>query len=298
MKKIALLMLFASTLAISGCVSTSKLSFSEVGLLGLGEPEYILREEISVNVNPSPSTVRPGRRMEAFFDVANTGNTTLENVSLESVDSCVFSEGKLDEIPANNIESGEKRTVNWNFSAPNDINMGRTCDMRYRVSYDSMARAVFNVRALSEDEYILREKAGDLDKLSDVRYEKTKTPVEIMANVSEEQPMMAGDDFLVHFHLENKGDGFVRGRAIDEGDIIMSYPQDILSLESCQGRSSTKNGNKIYFHETDIRDGGTAKTSCKFSLEDSIDTSVTGTFHIDVGYTYVKDGSYTVSLEP
>ena len=301
MKKIAFLPLIASLMLLSGCVNLPGAEISDVGLLGLGEPEYTIPEEISVAVQAVPGNVRPGRRMEAFFDIDNTGNTTLENVRLDDVDNCVFNLQEKEGIDGTNLEPLDKKSPTWTFEAPENVTMDKRCDMRYRVSYDSTAHALFNVRALSEDEYITREKAGDLAGLSDVRYEKTRTPVEIMAEVSEEQPMIEGESFLVHFHIENKGDGFVDEDGFKPGDIRLSFPGDILDLYGCQEMEVDPNNgenNEIIFKDIDFRNGRTAKTSCRFSIDEEIDTSETGTFRMSVDYRYVNDGLFEVSIVP
>ena len=298
MKKIAPLFLVLSLVVVSGCVEFEDLGVDGVGLLGLGEPEYTVPEEISVNVDPVPTEVSSGRSLDVFFDVMNTGNTTLENVMLEKVDMCIFEEEDIENLDGVELRSGDGRTVMWSFNAP-EVDMDRSCHMKYRAYYDSTANAVFNVRALDEDEYNLRQRAGDLDQLSDVRYEKTKTPAEIMVEVSEEQPMMEGDDFLVHFHIENKGDGFVDGDSIKEDGILLDFDDDLLEFRGCQGRNSTQgHEGEIRFDETDFRNGQTIKTSCRFFIEEGIGTSETGTFKMDVNYTYVKDGSFQVDLVP
>lgn len=421
MKKITFLPLIASLMLLSGCVNLPGAEISDVGLLGLGEPEYTVPEEISVAVQAVPGNVRPGRRMEAFFDIDNTGNTTLENVRLDDVDNCVFNLQEKEGIDGTNLEPLDKKSPTWTFEAPENVTMDKRCDMRYRVSYDSTAHALFNVRALSEDEYITREKAGDLAGLSDVRYEKTRTPVEIMAEVSEEQPMIEGESFLVHFHIENKGDGFVDEDGFKPGDIRLSFPGDILDPVGCQGmevdiedlgkkfeldcvsedtykcdeegidcgedddcvvegcesvecpdapdnaefvegsgdcrvehgcscyptfndhmqttdpidghkchgvggdcraygtctyeckedyrwdgneciefdpEKNNWENNEIIFKDIDFRNGRTAKTSCRFSIDEEIDTSETGTFRMSVDYRYVNDGLFEVSIVP
>lgn len=295
MKKIALLLLVVSVLFASGCVNLPSVDYANVGLLGLGEPKYTVPEEISVDVEAHPSTVRSGREMKAFFDVTNTGNTTLKDVRLEDIDNCVFDpeDDDLENI-GEDMRSGDKRTVTWEFNAPTDIDMKKSCDMRYRVSYDSTAKAVFNIRALKEEEYILRERAGDLDKLSDVRYEKTKTPVEIMANVSEQQPMMGGDDFLVHFYLENNGEGFVEDRTIGKEDIVMSYPENMLTLMGCQGRLiEESDSDEIEEKKKEFSLGCRAKATCSDGncQESKCKTNCSDAYCPDIDNAYKTEGS-------
>ena len=293
MKKTIIISIFLIVM-VSGCTGFPGADRAGTGFLGFGEPEYTEHEEISVSAEAFPMNVRSGRDMDVVFDVVNSGNTTPENIELRMVDSCLFEEKTEHDIADDELEPGHKTMLEIEYRAP-EVSMEERCDMKYRVSYESSAHATFSVNIMDEEEYMTRERMGNLGEESDVRYEKTRTPVEIIAEISKEQPLLEGDDFLVHFHFENKGDGFVRDNIIQGGDVEMYYQDDILEFGGCQDMDT---GDKpIVFEDIRFRNGRTARVSCRFST-DSVDSVETATFHMDADYTYVRDGSFFVNIEP
>ena len=293
MKNTIIMSIFLVVL-ISGCTGFPGVDHTGAGFLGFGEPDYTEHEEISIDVETFPTSVRSGRNMDVVFDLVNSGNTTPENIQLRMVDICSFQGLTEPDSVDDKLEPGDKTILDFEYQAP-EVSMGKRCDMKYRVSYESLAHATFSVNIMDEDEYITRERMGNLAEESNVRYEKTRTPVEIVAEISQEQPILEGDDFLVHIHLENKGDGFVVDNVIEGGDVEMYYPDDILEFGGCQDMDT--DDKPIVFEDMRFRNGRTPRVSCRFST-DSVDLVETATFRMDVDYTYVKDGSFFVNIEP
>ncbi len=291
--KIKLVLLFVlAVLFVSGCIEGD---VGEMGLLGLGEPEYTVKEEVSLDIEPVPRNVDSGRTMEVFFDLTNEGNSTVENVRARLTDLCLFDPLDYQGITFNEMESGDRESWTWEFEA-RDVRMEKNCDIRYTLEYDSEAHARFDVNTISEDEYYTRQEAGDLQRIGNAtRYERTSGPVEISAEISEEQPIMEGDSFIVHFRFENKGEGRTRDKEIE--DATLSFSDEVVEYDNCQGMMH-RSGNTLSLRDPiGFRNGETTQISCRFEASE-IDGVETGTFEIDIDYTYREYGKFNVNIMP
>lgn len=279
---------------ISGCVDLVG-EGDLARFMGIGEPEDIAVEEVSVSVDPVLYTVDSGRDNTIFFDVENKGNMTLEDVEFTIFDLPYFSSDEEKTYwDLGDMEPGRTESWEWGFTA-DEVDSERTSNIRYRLNYGSEAYAEHSVTVLSYDEYLTRQEEGVLDV--DLRYGKKDTSVDVVLGFSEEQPFVDEDEILLTMFFKDVGDGFVEGDNLDEGDVTLSYPDEFLNLQGdCQGVMDGGGGEldldeDLYFYQ-----GETSEVSCRFEVETDEDIAE-GMFEIEAEYTYILDDSLTLTVE-
>ena len=300
MKKVLPLFIVSILVATSGCVEISGVDFAEVPMLEIGEPRYVITEKVSLTSRPVPGEVDSGRKMDLFFDVKNEGNSTVNGVKLKLLDKHLLSyrnDNPNESREAEQLDPGEMLKWKWELEA-NDVDMERNSEIRHELSYNSRAFARFTLTAIDEDEYLTRTETGTLEEVTELTYEKTQTPIEVMVEVPEDQPIPEGEDFIVHLDFENKGDGSPVGDSLS--NINLTYPDGLFNiLGDCQGRMEVvKDGEIKLADELVFRDSKAPRISCKFKVNDDIRTVNSGVFEVNADYDYKEYGKTEVTVTP
>jgi len=263
------------------------------GFMGIGEPEEIAVEEISISAEPTLYNVDSGQENTVFFDIENRGNITVEDVDLHVFDMPHFvDDGKEKEV--GELEPGMAESWEWDFVAE-EVDSDRTSNIRYRLGYVSEAYAEHSVTVLSYDEYLTRQDEGDLE--ADLRYAEKETSVDIELGFSQSQPFVEDEDFLLSFRFENVGDGSVQGQVFEEGSVTLSYPTEFLDLmNDCQGVMDINDGEAVLDEELYFYEGQTSEVSCRFEVETEQDLTE-DVFEISAEYKYIVDDYFVLTVE-
>ncbi|GEM_PF-6831632 len=276
----------------SGCIEMDD-EGDFAGFMGIGEPEEIAVEEISISAEPTLYNVDSGQENTVFFDIENRGNITVEDVDLHVFDMPHFvDDGKEKEV--GELEPGMAESWEWDFVAE-EVDSDRTSNIRYRLGYVSEAYAEHSVTVLSYDEYLTRQDEGDLE--ADLRYAEKETSVDIELGFSQSQPFVEDEDFLLSFRFENVGDGSVQGQVFEEGSVTLSYPTEFLDLmNDCQGVMDINDGEAVLDEELYFYEGQTSEVSCRFEVETEQDLTE-DVFEISAEYKYIVDDYFVLTVE-
>lgn len=297
MKAKELLLFLIPVLVLAGCV---QVSFEGVkALMGVGEPQYIASEKLSISATSVLSELEGGETTDLLFDLKNTGNMSIGDVKINLTDTCVFNSTKKKESKnIGDLDPGQ--AADWNLRMESEpVDIERMCDIRYRVSYDSNATARYDIAALSEDEYLRLKRGGDLKKEVSLNYYKTDTPVDIQISLSDKQPVVGGDRFYLTLKLVNQGNGKVEGQKIKEDNLVLEYP-DFLTYKRCQDVMTDPSDNSVKLKgDRTFYEGETTPMTCGFKVEENqIGISEQGVFKVRVKYKYVLNEKISIKVIP
>ena len=274
----------------SGCVNFD----GKLSLLGLtpGEPKYTLVENLVTKVDVFPTEVYGGKNVTIYFDVSNNGNTTVSNIDLFFTDLCDFKGGKL-EKKIDSLEPGEFRDWQWSIEA-NNVRVGRDCTLRYDMSYDTSSLAIYDISALSDDEYQRLLRKGTIEKEISLNYYKTKSPVDMDISLSKDQPILEGQEFYLYLKLRDVGGGYID--KIKSGDATIEYP-NFLKFEGSDDFSG-ENGKLTLKNDLDFLNKETKVSTCKFKVNTGSVIRNIGQFKINIKYKYMYHKTITVKIKP
>ncbi|MFP4634169.1 MAG: hypothetical protein ACLFM9_04375 [Candidatus Aenigmatarchaeota archaeon] len=298
-KTAAVLLALLLVVGVSGCMGFAT-DVDLAGILGVGEPEYIVTEKVSVSAESLRDEVEVGRKTRLQFEIENEGNATVGDVLLKMTDLGHFESVEEDaykEKEVGDLKPGEIKNLEWGFVA-GDVPMARTSNFRYRVGYDSEGYASYGVAIMSEDEFLRRKDEGVEEPL-DLGYFKRDSPLDINISTPDEQPVLGGDDFILEIKFRNVGEGSVKDQVLEEGSVVLDWPEDSLNQKGgCQGKMVEENGNltladDLYFHEDE-----TSTISCRFVAPDKVDILEEESFEVYADYRYIIDGMVSVTVAP
>jgi hypothetical protein len=278
---------------ISGCVEED-INISIFGLdIGPTEPVYTRFENIKIEAEAIPSEVYEGRNTTLFFDVYNTGNTTLENIDLQVTDSGYFESTETSKH-IDKLEEGETEGWSWKLNTrETEIHSEIDQTVRYTLSYESTSNSLYDVVVMSEDEYVRLERGGTLDEI-ELFYYKTKSPVETDISISKEQPLFEGLEFYLYVTLKDMGGGTINN--INPGELFIYYPNFLEFVESNdfkleeEGKLGLKRSLNFYNKES-------KKTACKFKVVKT-DIRNTGQFRAEANYIYEYHETINIKIKP
>lgn len=295
MKKLLLTLVFLIPLLLfSGCVQIEDVGLA--GFLGMGEPQYTATERLSISAESVLPSVEAGRNTTLIFRLDNTGNTTLRNINTSLTDSCVFEPSHKEKGPFD-LEPGEFKDWEWGLEA-GDVKMARDCDLRYSTSYQSQAKAWYDVSVISEEEYLRLKKKGVMENKTSLEYYKTDTPVDIQISLSEKQPILEDEAFYLTVKLRNQGEGTVGNQKIKAGDLTLEYP-GFLDSKGCQGITESKSANPLKTKDSlTFYKKKTPPITCKFKAGKDIKILKEDSFKITVRYKYAVDKQLSVKVTP
>ena len=317
MKKAFVLVAMVSlVLFVSGCVEGT--GFGEwmgVGAEEREEPDDVLSID---NERVSPSTVNEGDIFEFSFELSNL----FERESAENVDVRLYDSGRCDNetdrnpIDGDSIFEGATRVVEWEFQAPEDISVTRTCDLHYDVKYDFDAHT-------TSDFYIMGEDVSRDDEVAQVSPSvgKARGPLKIDISFSGEQPFRNGTTIPFQIVLKNAGDGKLDDLNPEDVNITLDYGDEDHELgvdeylDEDDGWEDEKTGCIQPMGEADedeeyadfrFIDSQTPPISCRLYPDDDQGysdnfTEPLSSFSVDVDvedYRYTLQGSRSVTIHP
>ncbi len=297
MTRYVIILALALVLFTSGCTEGGDV-FSLFGLdLTPGEPVYIKAENLKLKVEAVPYEMYEGQTTTLFFDLSNEGNMTVTDISVEMTDIGDFSAQETS-ISIGELEEGEMESWNWKLGSSGiDIFDEKTYSLRYKIGYKSSSYSLYDVVAMSEDEYTRLERQGTLEKEINLSYFKTKAPVEIDLSVSKTQPLFEGLDFYLYVELSDLGGGNLN--QIESGELYVYYPDFLEFVESSDFTSeSTQEGNRLVSKRPlEFLNKATKKATCKFRVK-SVNVRDMGQFRAETSYIYTNYKTINVKLKP
>lgn len=299
MKKISLslISLVALAVLVSGCV---QVGFEDVkAYIGVGEPQYTATEKLSISGKSVLDEVRGGTKTTLRFHLRNEGNVTVKNASIEITDPCVFDSPGVKDV--GDLEPGQP--FSWDPTLKSSrVDMTKTCEVRYRVSYLSKANALYDLLAMSEEEYLRLKKKGEFENRTTLNYYKTDTPVDPRISLSKEQPIHGGEKFYLYLKFVNQGGGKVKGQKLGRESVNLTYPDFLIWKDGwCQGAMEEESGNRTLGlnRSRTFLEKETAPITCKFKVNGSkVEIQKQGIFKVRVKYKYVVDKKLSVKVIP
>lgn len=275
---------------IAGCANFSGI----LAQLGVGAPRYTKTESISIRGEAIPGEVYSRENSRLYFNLENSGNTTLDNVNLEIIDPCVFSPGNQNKF-VGRLEPTEFEDWNWRVRA-NEVKMEKNCQVMYRTTYESEASSLYDIAVISEEEYLRLKKQGTMEQDISINYYKTNSPLDIQVEISRGQPLMSGNEFYLDLQVVNKGMGETPGLVLPAGSLSVKYPNFLTFMGSNDfdpsGTGLTLNKNVKFF------DGKTKKMSCKFRVNRNVGIKEIGQFEVGLRYKYKINKVINVKVKP
>lgn len=276
---------------ISGCVEGSP-RFSIFGLdIGPGEPTYTTSENLRIETEAIPSEIYEGKSTTIFFDIYNTGNSTLKDINLKMTDFGDFTASETSKhIPE--LKENKTETWSWKFQSTDlGILDERGQTLRYKLYYNSESSALYDIVVMSEDEYTRLERQGNLEEDIRLFYYKTKSPVEIDISISKDQPIFEGLEFYLYVKLKDGGLGTIQ--EIENLDIF--YPDFVEFIES---NDFTGGGGKLSLAKPlSFLNKETKKTTCKFKAS-GVNVRDIGQFKVQANYIYNYYKTINVKIKP
>ena len=277
-------------LLAAGCVDVGP-QLSIFGLeIGPGEPVYTTHENLILETQTIPEDVYEGRSTTIFFDVHNRGNVTI-NIELEMTDIGEFSTPQISKS-IDELEEGEMETWNWKLDSNHDVHDELKQELRYELSYESESSALYDLIAMSEDEYVRLEREGRLGE-TELFYYKTNSPVDIDLSLSKEQPFFGGLEFYLYLSFTDLGGGAVDSLSGD--DVTVHYPSFLEFVESSDFQSS--DGVLTLSRPLEFYNKKTKKTSAKFRVS-GIKVSEIEQFRVEANYIYTYHKTINIKIKP
>ncbi len=280
---------------ISGCVEGGP-TLSIFGLdIGPGDPTYTTSENLRIEVEAIPSEIYEGKTTTLFFDIQNTGNTTLKSINAEITDLVGFTASESSKS-IDELEEGETESWSWKLDSGHmEVHSDMNQVLRYKLSYNSNSSAWYDMIAMSEDEYIRLERQGKLDEEINLFYYKTKSPVEIDLSISKDQPLLEDLEFYLYVTLSDMGMGTVK--QIDAGDLVIYYPSDIITYQESSDLSNPEEGKILLRRDTKFYTKKTKKLTCKFKVND-VNIRNIGQFKVNANYIYDYYKTINIKVKP
>lgn len=297
MNRYACVLALVLILLTSGCTEGGDI-FSLFGLdLTPGEPVYIKAENLKLKVEVVPYEIYEGQSTTLFFDLSNDGNMTVTDINVEMTDIGDFSAQETSRQVVE-LEDGEMESWNWKLDSGGiDIFDEKIYSFRYKIDYKSSSSSMYDIVAMSEDEYTRLERQGTLEKEINLSYFKTKAPVEIDLSISKTQPLFEGLDFYLYVELNDFGGGKVN--QIGSGELYVYYPDFLEFVESSDfTNESTPQGNRLVLSRPlEFLNKETKKATCKFMVK-SVGVRDIGQFKAETSYIYINYKTINVKVKP
>ncbi len=293
MKSYFLILFLSLVLLTSGCITGGDV-FSQLGLdMGPDEPKYNQYEDLDVDVEAIPNVVYEGKSTILYFDLYNSGNTTLEDINVEMTDLVDFTSLGATSEYIIEMEEGDMENWEWKLDLSDEIHSSQRETLRYRVNYKSKASSMYDVIAMTEEEYGRLERQGRTGEIN-LYYYKTKTPVEIDLSISKPQPLYEGLELYFYVQLINRGSGMPE-EEISGTDLVIEYP-DFLINPQCNDFTAG-GGQMILNTPLKFKNGRTKKATCKFTVG-SVDVREKGQFKAEANYIYNYYKTINIEVKP
>lgn len=295
MNKHAYILAMVLIVFISGCVEGES-TFSIFGLdIGPGEPLYTTSENLRIETEVIPSEIYEGKSTTLFFDIYNTGNTTLKSINAEITDLGGFTASESSKF-IDELEEGEIESWSWKLdSGHTEVHSNINQVLRYKLSYNSNSYAMYDIVAMSEDEYTRLEREGKLDEEINLFYYKTKSPVEIDLSISKDQPLFEGLELYLYVTLSDMGTGTVK--QINARDLVIYYPSDIITYQESSDLSNPEEGKLLLRYDTKFYNKKTKKLTCKFKVND-VNIRDIRQFKVNANYIYDYYKTINIKVKP
>ncbi|MCK4634496.1 MAG: hypothetical protein KAT37_01340 [Candidatus Aenigmarchaeota archaeon] len=295
MNKHAYILAMVLIVFISGCVEGES-TFSIFGLdIGPGDPLYTTSENLRIETEVIPSEIYEGKSTTLFFDIYNTGNTTLKSINAEITDLGGFTASESSKF-IDELEEGEIESWSWKLdSGHTEVHSNINQVLRYKLSYNSNSYAMYDIVAMSEDEYTRLEREGKLDEEINLFYYKTKSPVEIDLSISKDQPLFEGLELYLYVTLSDMGTGTVK--QINARDLVIYYPSDIITYQESSDLSNPEEGKLLLRYDTKFYNKKTKKLTCKFKVND-VNIRDIRQFKVNANYIYDYYKTINIKVKP
>jgi len=190
--------------------------------------------DIFLNVETSSSEIRAGRSIQISFELRNKQSYDLRNVELEVYDHPCFKDEdnvglffKYFDI----IKANQSKMWSWKWKSDSNIDLQRSCPIRFKLSYDADYYLYQDVAVLPENEYFQRESEGTLKDIL-IRSSSSNSPLDIRITFSEGQPLLENQKYYMYINYYNKGKGYFDKETYSRNpDIIMNLPNTIQNLK-------------------------------------------------------------------
>jgi len=294
MKRYSWVLVFLFLLVFSsGCIGGNGLNLSFFSLVPSG-PFYTTVEDLSVKTEAVPHDVYSGKTTTLYFDVSNEGNITLSDLNVQITDPSLFTSEESLEKKIPELEPEETKSWEWELKA-DDVALPKDCTIRYKTEYSSQALALYDVSAITEEEFTRLQRSRRLENETNLFYYKTKSPVDIDISLSKEQPILEDMEFYLYINLRDVGTGYVE--KISRGNMTLKYP-NFLELESCDDLEKN-NGVLTLRNDLNFINKQAKTITCKFKTKKDIgEIKTIGQFEVDIKYKYMYYDTINVRINP
>ena len=178
-------------------------------------------------------------------------------------------------IGLGDLKPGQIKSWEQEFKSEK-VNLPIDCSIRYTTSYEANMSGMYDITAISQDEYARLVREGKGHQFSPQFY-KTKSPIDIEISFSKKQPIIENKEFYFYIKFRNVGEG-----TVENFDVSIDYP-DFLTKIDCSDLSGKPLTGSLEFRKKE-----TKKVVCKFNATD-IDIMEKGQFIINARYGYKID---------
>ncbi len=167
-----------------------------------------------------------------LFDAPDFKNINRNECNLIK-NNCVPINGECSDIDEKlfcKLEPGSEKTVEFRLIAPakEDILKSKTIPtLSYSVIYDFETVSKFTVPIVSTDEIIKRQSSGQVLTLTN-SIVSSSGPVQVEAYIQGPQYLLGGNEATVYFIIRNTGNGELRYSQIDPGNLVITFPSELL----------------------------------------------------------------------
>lgn len=247
-------------------------------------------EEVSV-VASIPELTRVGKEFD--WKIQITPVNDIKNVNFEVYDPCIFTAKTPDTKKWDSINANRTEQFTITYVA-GDTNFERTCDVKFKLTYDSNSTASQTIAVLSDTEYGQREVAGTLGDIS-FPASQTSSPLEVSITTNPQQPLLDNTNAQVYFSYKTSGVGFIND--LSPQSVRVRYPVNLFD-PVCDDFNKVSDGILELNREIPfVSNQGAKRSTCTFKTNaqkpiDSEPVILTAT------YSYEIDNSVPILVRP
>lgn len=184
----------------------------------------------------------------------------------------------------------------WDFTAPSnkDIgNMPHTCGIKYKITYDFIAKTQTDVTVISKSKMEELQRAGQTPSVSPGQSVGVG-PIKVFFDFGMKQPIMSGDILPLFITIEDKGSG-VYG-SVPKGKLRIELPSGFEKI-ACDNKFTGSGGKFENSAEIPLIKKKSPQLRCSFKTPSVTDIK---TFFINarLDYTYKFDDEIKISINP
>ena len=190
---------------------------------------------LDMSMMADSETVFTGSKTTGYLDINNNDVKSIKNVVMDIFETGYFTNVSECYKEGREIKPGSFDTLTCELEARSTIPRSPLITTVHgRVRFDTRLSAVQIIEMITEDEYILRERTGELAKKPET-YSYSDNNLELQIDFSEELPVVVreGEEYrkkYMYLTIRNVGNGFVSN--LEQGGIEMRQEGDVVN-EAC-----------------------------------------------------------------